>query len=162
MLPATARMTRRADFETAVRRGRRAGRSRLVAHAVLGPPTSGAADGASASASGRRPVVDGCSAVTVGPALVGFVVGKVVGGSVVRHRVQRRLRHVVRDRLSTLPDGTLLVVRALPPAAGASSADLAADLDSALRRLGVSTVDSTAATGPVPVDNSASPVDGSR
>lgn len=52
-----------------------------------------------------------------------------------RHRVQRRLRHLLRDRLDAIPSGTLLVVRALPAAAGASSADLAADLDAALGRL---------------------------
>jgi ribonuclease P protein component len=57
-----------------------------------------------------------------------------VGGSVVRHTVTRRLRHLVRDRLASLPPGTDLVVRALPPAASASSAQLGADLDAALLR----------------------------
>jgi ribonuclease P protein component len=52
---------------------------------------------------------------------------------VVRHRVTRRLRHLVAARLDTLPAGSMLVVRALPPAATASSAELAADLDSGLR-----------------------------
>jgi ribonuclease P protein component len=68
---------------------------------------------------------------------VGFIVGRNVGGAVVRHRVQRRLRHLLRDRVGALAPGTLIVVRALAPAAGASSAELAADLDSALRRLRV-------------------------
>jgi len=63
----------------------------------------------------------------------GFVVSKAVGGSVVRHRVVRRLRHLVGARLDTLPAGALLVVRALPPAAGATSAELAVDLDAGLR-----------------------------
>jgi ribonuclease P protein component len=63
----------------------------------------------------------------------GFVVSRAVGGSVVRHRVVRRLRHLVADRIGSLPAGTRIVVRALPPAAGASSADLAADLDAGLR-----------------------------
>jgi ribonuclease P protein component len=62
-------------------------------------------------------------------------VSKAVGNSVVRHRVSRKLRHVVRDRLDRLPEGTSLVVRALPAAADASSADLANDFDAALRRL---------------------------
>jgi len=66
---------------------------------------------------------------------VGFVVSKGVGNSVVRHRVSRKLRHLVRDRLTTLPPGSSLVVRALPPSAGATSAELATDLDAALRRL---------------------------
>jgi ribonuclease P protein component len=62
----------------------------------------------------------------------GLVVSKAVGGSVVRHRVSRRLRHLLAPRLSTLPAGSLLVVRALPPSASASSAELAEDLDSGL------------------------------
>lgn len=65
----------------------------------------------------------------------GFVVSKAVGNSVVRHRVTRRLRHIVAQRMGTMPEGGALVVRALPPAATASSAELAADLDSALHRL---------------------------
>ena len=63
----------------------------------------------------------------------GFVVSNAVGGSVVRHQVARRLRHLVRSRLAELPPGTGVVVRALPPAAHASSPELAADLDAGLR-----------------------------
>jgi ribonuclease P protein component len=72
-----------------------------------------------------------------GPSRAGFVVGRSVGGSVVRHRVTRRLRHLVADRLGYLPADTALVVRAHPAAAGAGSTELGADLDAALRRLGV-------------------------
>ncbi len=64
----------------------------------------------------------------------GFVVSKAVGGSVVRHAVARRLRHVVRPRLAVLPSGSRLVVRALPASATATSAQLAVDLDAALER----------------------------
>ena len=66
---------------------------------------------------------------------VGLVVSKAVGNSVIRHRVSRRLRHVVADRLGTLPRGTSLIVRALPSAAEASSAEFRQDFDAALRRL---------------------------
>lgn len=66
---------------------------------------------------------------------MGFVVSKAVGNAVVRHRTTRRLRHLMRDRIPALPAGTLVVVRALPPAANASSRELGADLDSALRKL---------------------------
>jgi ribonuclease P protein component len=68
-------------------------------------------------------------------ARVGFVVSKAVGNSVVRHRVSRRLRHLMADRLGTLPPGCTLVVRALPASAEASSGELGADLDGALSRL---------------------------
>lgn len=69
------------------------------------------------------------------PARAGFVVSKAVGGSVVRTRVKRRLRHLVRDRLGSLPTGSTLVVRAAPAAADASSAELARDLDRCLARV---------------------------
>jgi len=120
VLPAPARLRRREDFALAVRRGRRAGRGTLVVHYLspdeLFPDQTVAAD--------RLPV-----------ARAGFVVGRAVGNSVVRHRTVRRLRHLVRDRLDRLPPGSLLVVRALPPAAGVDSATLASDLDFALDRL---------------------------
>jgi ribonuclease P protein component len=63
----------------------------------------------------------------------GFLVSKAVGKSVVRHRVARQLRHLVGARLADLPADALLVVRALPPAAASTSAELAEDLDAGLR-----------------------------
>jgi len=69
------------------------------------------------------------------PARIGFVVSGAVGPAVVRNRVRRRLRHLAADQLDRLPAGTLLVVRALPAAAGATYAQLATDLDAVLERL---------------------------
>jgi ribonuclease P protein component len=66
---------------------------------------------------------------------VGFVVGKIVGPAVVRNRVRRRLRHLMASRVQALPAGTLLVVRATPPAAAATQGDLAEALDRALDRV---------------------------
>ncbi|BDH52078.1 hypothetical protein MTP02_30890 [Streptomyces albus] len=60
---------------------------------------------------------------------------KAVGGAVVRTAVKRKLRHLMRERLSRLPEGSLVVVRALPPAGDADHAQLARDLDAALERL---------------------------
>jgi ribonuclease P protein component len=68
------------------------------------------------------------------PARVGFVVSKAVGNAVVRNRVKRRLRHAAGARISLLPDGTLLVVRAKPQAASASYEELVSDLDRCLDR----------------------------
>jgi ribonuclease P protein component len=96
------------EFTAAVRGGRRAGRRTLVVHL-------------SRAASAEEPT------------RVGFVVSKAVGPAVVRNRVKRQLRHLTRDRLPSLPSGSLVVVRANPAAAGATS--LAADLDSALASL---------------------------
>ncbi|GGJ82282.1 hypothetical protein GCM10011583_12300 [Streptomyces camponoticapitis] len=58
-----------------------------------------------------------------------------MGGAVVRTRVKRKLRHLIRDRLSRLAPGSLVVVRALPGAGDADHAQLARDLDAALERL---------------------------
>jgi ribonuclease P protein component len=68
-------------------------------------------------------------------ARAGFVVGKSVGNSVVRHRVTRRLRAVVRAELHRLPAGADLVVRARPEAADAGSAARHRDLATGLDRL---------------------------
>lgn len=68
-------------------------------------------------------------------ARAGFVVGKAVGNSVVRHRVTRRLRAVVAAELHRLPATADLVVRVLPEAAAASSDVLRRDLDAGMSRL---------------------------
>lgn len=115
MLPPGNRLRRRPDFTAAVRRGRRAGRGAVVVHLL--PPA--------------EPPDDAGAAV---PARVGFVVGRTVGPAVVRNRVRRRLRHLMRNRVGALPPGSLLVVRAGPGAAEASSAALARDVDAALAR----------------------------
>ncbi|MEV8436304.1 ribonuclease P protein component [Actinosynnema sp. NPDC051121] len=136
MLPAAHRLTRSQDFGLVVRRGRRAGRSRLVVHVLTPAASNGvpaerrtpaAPDGASAEQRTVQPTLD--------PSKVGFVVSKAVGNSVVRHRVSRKLRHLVRDRLDSLPPGTSLVVRALAPSADADSAELGRDLDAALHKV---------------------------
>ncbi len=69
------------------------------------------------------------------PPQVGFVVSRAVGNAVVRNRVRRRLRHLVRDRLGDVPGGAVLVVRALPDAAGASYDELRGDLARCLERV---------------------------
>jgi len=83
------------------------------------------------SRAGRR-LVSGHLLIRPGhdePARVGFVVSGKVGGAVVRNKVKRRLRHLARGYLGSLPEGSLLVVRADPRAATARQADLAAELD---------------------------------
>jgi ribonuclease P protein component len=101
------------DFRATVRQGAKGARPTLVAHVVL--PTDGDADAETS---------------------VGLVVSRSVGSAVARNRVKRRLRHLMRDRLSQVPRGSRVVVRALPAASLASSTSLAGDLDEALRRAG--------------------------
>ncbi len=67
---------------------------------------------------------------------IGFVVSKAVGNAVVRNLVRRRLRHLVRERLTDLPSSSVLVVRALPGSATATYSELSSDLDRALSRAG--------------------------
>jgi len=69
-----------------------------------------------------------------GPSRAGVIVGRSVGGSVVRHRVARRLRAALVDQLDVVAPGTLIVARALPPSATATWDTLTRDLSSALRR----------------------------
>jgi ribonuclease P protein component len=105
VLPAAHRLTDGETFRRAVRRGRRAGSTTLVAHLAL---------------------VDG-----PGPARIGFVVSRAVGNAVVRNRVKRRLRHLAGEHLAALqelPGAAVLVVRAQPAAARASHAELRRDL----------------------------------
>lgn len=107
MLPARHRLRQRADFAAVIRAqgGARAASHLIVVHANQ--------TGTHADASPR----------------VGFVVSKKVGTAVVRNRVKRRLRAQVAARLSGIPAGHDLVVRANPAAATATSAALGADLD---------------------------------
>ncbi|WP_091247578.1 ribonuclease P protein component [Klenkia soli] len=119
MLPAQARLRRRPEFTVVVRSGRRAGRPTLVVHYLP-----------------ERPVVPG-GGLTDPPSgpRAGFVVGKVVGNSVRRHRVTRQLRHLVRDELHRLPPAADLVVRARPEAGDADLATLRRDLGRGLDRV---------------------------
>jgi ribonuclease P protein component len=55
---------------------------------------------------------------------IGLVISKAVGSSVQRHRVARRLRHVVRGVIGELHETDRVVIRALPSSARAMSAGL--------------------------------------
>lgn len=66
---------------------------------------------------------------------VGLVVGKNVGNAVVRNKTKRRLRECARARVGDLPEGAILVIRALPAAAIVDFAQLSADLARSLGRV---------------------------
>ncbi len=116
LLDQVHRMRSSEDFRVTVRRGTKAARPTLVAHVL---PPGRLADSALDT-----------------PTSVGFVVNRGVGTAVDRNRVKRRLRHLMRDRMPDVSDGSRIVVRALPAARVASSSELSADLDEALARAG--------------------------
>jgi ribonuclease P protein component len=113
VLPAAARVRRSEDFTAVLGSGRRAGAGALVVHLLEPTPPR-------ASTVATR---------------AGFVVGRGVGNAVLRNRTRRRLRHLVRGRLASLPAGSTLVVRALPGSAGLRSDELSRQLDAGLRRV---------------------------
>ena len=110
MLPSRYRLRRSSDFKAVLRRGRRVAGRYIVIYL--------------STSETDRP----------GPQ-VGFVVGRNVGGAVIRNRTRRRLRHIVTARLAVIPARNRIVVRALPAAAAASFAELAAEFDRLLGRL---------------------------
>ena len=69
------------------------------------------------------------------PALVGVVVPKKqVAKATHRNRIKRRVRALMRDRVAGLEPGAKIVLRGLAGADGATSQELAADLDRLLER----------------------------
>ncbi len=110
MLPRAHRVVRSAEFRSVVRRGRRAGSRLLVVHAAR------TGDHA---------------------ARFGYVVGSAVGNAVTRNRVRRRLRAASAELLPVAGSGVAVVVRALPPAADASWAELRCELHGLARATGV-------------------------
>ncbi|KYJ96889.1 ribonuclease P protein component [Microbacterium sp. CH1] len=65
----------------------------------------------------------------------GFIISKQVGTAVVRNTVRRRLKAVCAEALPRVPQGTDVVIRALPASATASYADLRSDVHRCLARL---------------------------
>jgi ribonuclease P protein component len=113
VLAADQRLRHTDAFRRTVKSGRRAGSSALVLHLHVEP------------------------SLEERPPKVGFVVSKGVGSAVVRNLVKRRLRHVVREFLTSLPPSSELVVRAQPVAAIMTSAELRVQLARCLQRVGV-------------------------
>jgi ribonuclease P protein component len=111
VLPAAHRLRTAADFAAVTRRGRRVRCGSVVIYLLADPAES------------------------AGPRRAGLVVGKAVGGSVVRHQVSRRLRAQLAERLDRIPSGAKLVVRALPETSAATSAVLGRDLSRALDKI---------------------------
>jgi ribonuclease P protein component len=110
VLPAQYRMTRSTEFGATVNHGVRAAQPDIVVHVCR------------------------CEDPEPRGPKVGLVVAKTVGGSVQRHRVARRLRHVARSVVADLNPADRVVIRALPSSRYAISARLEQQLRVALKR----------------------------
>jgi ribonuclease P protein component len=123
------RLRRRDEFAAVVKTGRRAGRGCLVVHVLPSVPAPTDAVSPDAVLPDTR---SSDVAVRESPVRVGFVIPRAVGNAVARNQVRRRLRHLVRDRISGLPAGTDVVVRASAGAAACSYEQLGMDLAAAM------------------------------
>ncbi|NNN13397.1 MAG: ribonuclease P protein component [Acidimicrobiaceae bacterium] len=72
-----------------------------------------------------------------GPALVGFAISKRVGNAVVRNRIRRRLRAISASAEAAFTSGSYLIA-VKPSAKDSGYWELKADMDSVLRKIGVS------------------------
>ena len=117
MLPRPQRLRRGGDFAAVYRRGQRWHSELLTLHCLARPGL---------------------------PLRAGFVVGRQVGGAVVRNRVRRRLRELVRRDLPRLTLGVDTIIAARPSAATASFDTLAAAWRGTAQRAGLLTADDSA------------------
>jgi ribonuclease P protein component len=108
------RLSATADFEAARKRGRSWGNALLVLHVVRVPE---------------------------GPTRCGFSVSRRVGNAVARNRVRRRLREIVRCRLTAVAPGWHLVLTARPATVAAPYRALLQSVDELFRRAGLLPVD---------------------
>jgi ribonuclease P protein component len=106
MLAKTARISNSADFAKATKSGLRSTTNSLVGYLHLSNSNQ--------------------------PPRCGLIIKKSVGNSVVRHSVARKIRHLIADKLSSLPPGSFFVIRALPASKTADLKTEVADLISKL------------------------------
>jgi len=89
MLPKQNRLTSTKDFQNVTKTGVRVYSDIAVIYALANPTSQKNSE-------------------------VGLIVSKVVGNSVVRHKVSRHIRNVVKEILETIPGNIQIVIRALP------------------------------------------------
>jgi len=108
------RLTHGADYRQVVRRGTRCGGPRVITSMLRGTDQ-------------RAP-------------RFGFIISKQVGTAVVRNTVRRRLKAVCAEFIDMVPQGTDVVIRALPASATADYSSLRADVQRCLQRAAGGTV----------------------
>ena len=96
MLPKKARLTTSEDFAKATKSGLRLTSENLVGYLYVSPAAN--------------------NVNLQEPTKCGLIINKSVGGSVMRHRIARQLRHDLAPKLDTFPANSLFVVRVLKSA----------------------------------------------
>jgi ribonuclease P protein component len=96
VLPKKARLTTSEDFAKATKSGLRLTSENLVGYLYISPVTN--------------------NANNEQPTKCGLIINKSVGGSVMRHRIARQLRHDLAPKIETFPTNSLFVVRVLKSA----------------------------------------------
>jgi ribonuclease P protein component len=99
VLPKKARLTTSEDFAKATKSGLRLTSENLVGYLYISP-------------------VANLSVNIEQSTKCGLIINKSVGGSVMRHRIARQLRHDLAPLVNTLPANSLFVVRVLKNAPG--------------------------------------------
>jgi ribonuclease P protein component len=90
VLPKKARLTTSEDFAKATKSGLRLTSEHLVGYLYVSP-----------------------AANQTSVAKCGLIINKTVGGSVLRHRIARQIRHDLAPMIDTLPTNSLVVIRVL-------------------------------------------------
>ena len=93
MLPKNARLTDSNDFSRATKSGLRVSTQNFIGYLYLNNNDN--------------------------QTRAGIIISKSVGGSVVRHLVSRKVRHILTKEINNLPANSLLVIRALNGAVNA-------------------------------------------
>jgi ribonuclease P protein component len=96
VLPKKARLTTSEDFAKATKSGLRLTSENLVGYLYISPAAN--------------------NSNLEEPTKCGLIINKSVGGSVMRHRIARQLRHDLAPNLDTFPTNSLFVVRVLKSA----------------------------------------------
>lgn len=89
MLPKKNRLTSTKDFQNVTKNGVRVYSDIAVIYALANPTSQKNSE-------------------------IGLIVSKVVGNSVVRHKISRHIRNIVKEILETIPGNIQIVIRALP------------------------------------------------
>jgi len=127
--PKAARLLRHSDFDHVYRQGRRLFSANMSVFWLRREPGQSAEPGVPESPKSPKPMA------SAGSPRVGFTVGRVLGGSVIRNRIRRRLREAVRLNLEGLAAPVDVVINPRKSARTADFAQLLQEVAEAFRAI---------------------------